>query len=72
MVVSIRDVGPGIDPEHIEKLFTPLFTTRPKGMGMGLAVCRRIVEDLGGAIRAENHPDRGAVFTIELPAVDNG
>jgi signal transduction histidine kinase len=72
VVVSVRDVGPGIEPAHIDKLFTPLFTTRPEGMGMGLAVCRRIVEDLGGTIRAENHPDRGAVFIIELPAVDNG
>lgn len=72
VVVGVRDVGPGIDPDHIDKLFTPLFTTRPEGMGMGLAVCRRIVEDLGGTILAENHPDRGAVFIIELPAVDNG
>jgi len=72
VVVSVRDVGPGIDPDHLDKLFTPLFTTRPEGMGMGLAVCRRIVEALGGTIRAENHPDRGAVFIIELPAVDNG
>jgi signal transduction histidine kinase len=72
VVLSVRDTGPGIDPGHLEKLFEPLFTTRPEGMGMGLAVCRGIVGDMGGSIRAENHPDRGAVFTIELPAVNDG
>lgn len=72
VLLSVRDVGPGIDPDHIGRLFEPLFTTRLEGMGMGLAVCRRIVEDIGGTIRAENHPDCGAIFTIELPAVDNG
>lgn len=72
VVVTVRDVGPGIDPDHIDKLFEPLFTTRLEGMGMGLSVCRRIVEDLGGRVRAENHPERGAIFIVELPAVDNG
>jgi signal transduction histidine kinase len=71
VIVSVRDVGPGIEPDHLDKLFEPLFTTRSKGMGMGLAVCRGIVEDLGGSIRAGNNPDRGAVFTIQLPAVNN-
>jgi len=72
VVLSVRDVGPGIDPDHLDKLFEPLFTTRQEGMGMGLAVCRGIVEDLGGQIRAENNPNRGAIFTIELPAVNDG
>jgi signal transduction histidine kinase len=72
VAVSVRDVGPGVDPDHHGQLFEPLFTTRSGGMGMGLAVCRRIVEDIGGRIRAENNPDRGATFTIELPAVTNG
>jgi C4-dicarboxylate-specific signal transduction histidine kinase len=68
----VRDVGPGIDPAHLDRMFEPFFTTRSEGMGMGLAVCRAIVDDHGGRIRAENHPDRGAAFTFELPAVENG
>jgi signal transduction histidine kinase len=72
VVVSVRDVGPGIDPAHLDRMFEPFFTTRSEGMGMGLAVCRAIVDDHGGRIRAENHPDRGAAFTFELPAVENG
>jgi C4-dicarboxylate-specific signal transduction histidine kinase len=72
VVLTVRDTGPGIDPGHLDKLFEPLFTTRREGMGMGLAVCRGIVGDMGGSIRAENNPDRGAVFIIELPAVNDG
>lgn len=72
VVVSVRDNGTGIAPDRIDHLFEPFYTTKAKGMGMGLAVCRSIVEDHGGRIRAENNPDRGAVFTIELPAVSDG
>jgi C4-dicarboxylate-specific signal transduction histidine kinase len=72
VVVSVRDVGPGIDPAHLDRMFEPFFTTRSEGMGMGLAVCRAIVDDHGGRIRAENNPGRGAAFTFELPAVENG
>jgi signal transduction histidine kinase len=72
VIVSVRDVGSGIDPDQLDHLFEPFFTTRSEGMGMGLAVCRTIVEDHGGRIRAENNPDRGATFTLELPAVENG
>jgi len=71
-VVSVRDIGTGIAPDRIDYLFEPFYTTKAKGMGMGLAVCRSIVEDHGGRIRAENNPGRGATFTIELPAVTNG
>jgi C4-dicarboxylate-specific signal transduction histidine kinase len=72
VIVSVRDVGSGIDPDQLDHLFEPFFTTRSEGMGMGLAVCQTIVEDHGGRIRAENNPDRGATFTLELPAVENG
>jgi len=72
VVVSVRDAGPGIDSVHMERLFEPLFTTRSEGMGMGLAVCRSIVEDHGGRIWGMNNPARGATFTIELPAAHHG
>lgn len=72
VVMRVRDIGTGIAHDGIDHLFEPFYTTKAKGIGMGLAVCRSIVEDHGGRIRAENNPDRGATFTIELPAVTNG
>ena len=72
VVVRVRDIGTGIESDRLDRLFEALYTTKAKGMGMGLAVCRSIVENHGGRIRAEKNPDRGATFTIELPAVTNG
>jgi signal transduction histidine kinase len=70
--VSVRDFGPGIDPARMDHLFEPFFTTKSTGMGMGLKVCRAIIEDHEGRIGLENSPDRGATFVIELPAMKNG
>jgi C4-dicarboxylate-specific signal transduction histidine kinase len=64
--VSIRDTGPGIPPERLERLFEPFFTTKQEGMGMGLCIAHTIVESHGGKIWAENHA-RGAVFHVSLP-----
>ncbi|MBN1203425.1 MAG: two-component sensor histidine kinase [Myxococcaceae bacterium] len=66
--VVLEDNGPGFPPEHLERLFTPFFTTkaRGKGTGLGLAVSRRYVEGFGGALRAENRAEGGARFTVEL------
>jgi PAS domain S-box-containing protein len=66
VMIEIRDTGPGIagDPEA---LFGSFFTTRPEGMGMGLSICRAIVERHGGRLTAENHIDGGAVFRFGLP-----
>ena len=65
--VTVRDFGPGIDKENLERIFESFFTTKGTGLGMGLAVCRAIVEAHEGRIWAENNPDRGATFVFELP-----
>lgn len=68
-VVTVQDNGRGIKPDNIGKMFTPFFTTKAsgEGTGLGLYVSRGIVEAHGGVIRAENAPEGGALFTIELP-----
>ncbi|HEY8110552.1 MAG TPA: sensor histidine kinase [Candidatus Nitrosotenuis sp.] len=63
-VVSIEDTGRGIPEENLQKIFEPLFTTKQKGTGLGLASCKNIVEQHGGTIIAENNP---TAFTIKLP-----
>ncbi|MCC7424139.1 MAG: hypothetical protein IT428_28060 [Planctomycetaceae bacterium] len=65
--VQFRDSGPGISGDLMPRLFEPFATTKERGTGLGLAVSRRIAEDHGGTIRAENLPDGGALFTVELP-----
>ncbi len=67
--VSVRDSGTGIPGDRPEKVFDHFFSTKQAGMGMGLAIVRSIVEAHGGTITAENAPDRGARFSIRLPAV---
>jgi signal transduction histidine kinase len=66
--VSVCDTGPGIAPEHFGKVFDAFFTTKPGGIGVGLAICRSIVEGHGGTIRAEAGPAGGAAFHFTLPA----
>jgi two-component system sensor histidine kinase HydH len=66
-VVEVADSGPGLPPEAREKLFTPFFTTRPRGIGLGLAFVRKVVELHKGEIRVENKPGKGVVARIELP-----
>jgi two-component system sensor kinase FixL len=66
--VSVRDQGPGIPGDMLSRIFETFYTTKPDGMGMGLAISRSIVEAHGGRIWAENNPDRGATFSFTLPA----
>jgi signal transduction histidine kinase len=67
LVLSVRDTGKGIPEEGFAELFQPFVSTKPTGTGLGLCICRRIVEEHGGRIRAENVPDGGARFTVTLP-----
>ncbi len=69
--ILIRDTGTGILPEHMGKLFEPLFTTKPKGIGLGLAVCRKLVDANGGRIEVQSKPGKGATFTVLLPVCEN-
>nr|WP_276486209.1 ATP-binding protein [Bradyrhizobium zhanjiangense] len=67
VLVSLRDSGPGLDPASLEHVFDPFYTTKPSGMGMGLSICRSIVEAHGGRIWAGANETRGAVFQFSLP-----
>lgn len=65
--ITVRDHGTGIPTEHLDRLFDPFFTTRADGMGMGLAICRSIVEAHGGRLQARNHDGGGAALDVVLP-----
>lgn len=64
--VSIVDQGAGIDPRHVDSLFNAFFTTKPDGIGMGLSICRSIIEAHHGRIWGTNNPDRGMTFGFWL------
>jgi signal transduction histidine kinase len=66
--VGVRDTGPGLSLETSERLFEPFYTTKPNGMGMGLSICRSIVEAHGGRLWATGHASQGAVFQFTIPA----
>ena len=69
VLVAVCDSGPGIDPSHLEHVFDAFYTTKSSGMGMGLSICRSIIEAHGGRLWAEANEPRGAVFQFTLPAV---
>jgi C4-dicarboxylate-specific signal transduction histidine kinase len=68
ILVAVRDSGPGIDPEHLERVFDSFYTTKPSGMGLGLSICRSIVDAHGGRLWADANEPRGTVFQFTLPA----
>jgi len=65
--VSFKDTGIGMPEKVIEKLFTPFFTTRAQGMGMGLAICKKLIDSHGGSIETESEEGKGSTFTVKLP-----
>lgn len=67
MEIRVIDHGPGIPPEIEEKLFTPLFSTKADGMGMGLNICRSIIEFHHGRLWVESNPEGGSIFVMTLP-----
>jgi len=68
VLVSARDFGPGLTPEAVERVFDAFYTTKPGGMGMGLSICRSIIEAHGGGVRIAANSPRGAIFQFTLPA----
>ncbi|MFZ1987041.1 MAG: HAMP domain-containing sensor histidine kinase [Desulfatitalea sp.] len=67
LTVTIRDNGPGIAAGDQAKIFEPFFTTKPQGTGLGLPICRAILNQLEGTLRVDSQPGQGATFTVELP-----
>ena len=68
VLVAVEDSGVGIDPEQVDRLFKAFFTTKPSGMGMGLSICRSIIEAHGGKLWASRNAGAGATFQFTLPA----
>jgi signal transduction histidine kinase len=66
--VSVADTGPGVAAADVDRVFAPMFTTKSRGMGMGLSICRSIIESHGGRIWVSAAHPRGAIFHLELPA----
>ena len=67
MLISVADTGKGIDPATVDRIFNPLFTTKSNGMGMGLAICRSIIEGHDGRLWVTANGDGGSVFQFMLP-----
>ena len=68
VLVAVRNSGPGINPEHIERVFEAFYTTKSSGVGMGLSICRSIIDSHGGRLWADANEPRGAMFQFTLPA----
>ena len=72
-ILSVRDNGPGIAPADVDKIFDPFFTTKDvgEGMGLGLSICHRIVQESGGRISVKTEPGKFCEFTLEFPVRTN-
>jgi signal transduction histidine kinase len=67
-LVAVRDSGPGIDPAHLDRVFDAFYTTKSNGTGMGLSICRSIIDTHGGRLWASANVPRGAMFQFTVPA----
>ena len=70
VLIAVRDSGPGLDPKGLDRLFDAFYTTKPQGLGMGLAISRSIIEAHGGRLWASANASLGAVFQFTLPIHD--
>ena len=68
VLVAVKDSGPGLTPASLENLFAPFYTTKPGGLGLGLSICRSIIEAHGGRLWASANEPRGAIFQFTVPA----
>jgi signal transduction histidine kinase len=68
VLVAVKDTGSGVDPASADRIFESFFTTKPNGMGMGLSICRSIIEAHGGRLWASPNKPHGAIFQFTLPA----
>jgi C4-dicarboxylate-specific signal transduction histidine kinase len=71
VLVKVCDSGPGIDPENLDRVFEAFYTTKPGGVGMGLSICRSIIDAHGGRLWADANEPRGAVFQFTLPNAES-
>ncbi len=69
LFIAFKDTGMGIPEENMDKLFNPFFTTKAKGQGLGLPVCKRLVEAHNGRITVESKPGEGSTFTVKVPLI---
>ena len=69
VIVTVKDSGPGLDKGAIERVFESFYTTKPSGLGVGLSICRSIIEAHGGRLWASTNAPRGAIFQFTVPAV---
>ena len=67
VLIAVRDSGPGLDPKGLDRLFDAFYTTKPQGLGMGLAISHSIIEAHGGRLWAKANAPRGAIFQFALP-----
>jgi PAS domain S-box-containing protein len=72
ILVAVHDSGPGVAPEHLQRVFEPFYTTKDSGLGMGLSICRSIIAAHGGRLWADADQVRGTVFQFTLPAAQEG
>ena len=67
VLVGVKDSGPGVAPANLEQLFAPFYTTKPGGLGMGLSICRSIIEGHGGRLWVTPNLPQGAIFQFTVP-----
>ncbi len=68
VLIEVRDTGPGIPKERMQRIFDPFFTTKERGTGLGLAMAQEVAQEHGGQLTCESSPGAGTAFTLRLPA----